>query len=168
MAGLEPARSARRAWYPLHFATRRVAAARRSVSIAAFGVALASCALAVAFAASAIVENRAVADAIDELPADARDVEVSWVGLTDVASEPLAEIDRRTRAALDTVGLEPRDRTLVYRDTRLEGQAVRIAAADRLERWFVLRRGRLPRPCTPQRCETVAVAGDRVPEVHGF
>ncbi|HEU6445918.1 MAG TPA: FtsX-like permease family protein, partial [Gaiellaceae bacterium] len=93
---------------------------------------------------------------------------VSWVGLTDVSSEPLADIDRRTRDALETVGLEPRDRTLVYRDTRLEGQAVRLAAADRLERWFVLRRGRLPRPCTPQRCETVAVAGDRVPEVHGF
>jgi hypothetical protein len=158
---------ARRAWYTLSFAARRVAAARRSVSIAALGVGLAACALAVVFAASAIVENRAVADAIDELPADARDVQVSWVGIS-APSEPLAQIDGRARAALETVGLEPRDRTLVYRDTRIGGLPVRLAAADGLDRWFVARSGRLPRPCTPERCETVAVAGDPLPDVRGF
>src|SRR5262245_66170154 len=79
----------RRILFPLRLALRRVAAARRPLSVVAIGVALASSALAVAFAAAAIVENRAVADAIDGLPPNARDVEITRVGLS---SSPSARI----------------------------------------------------------------------------
>jgi hypothetical protein len=92
---------ARRIIFPLRFAAHRVIAARRPMSVAAFGVALAACALAVAFAASAIVENRAVADAVDQLPANARDVEVTWVGVGSAPSERPDELDRQARAALN-------------------------------------------------------------------
>jgi hypothetical protein len=155
----------RRIGFPLRFAARRVIAARRPMSVAALGVALASCALAVAFAASAIVENRAVADAVDQLPANARDVEVSWVGVGSSPSERPGELDRQARAALRGVGLAPSARTLVYRDTRLEGKVVRLAAADDLAKWFVLERGRLPRPCSPSRCETVLVGSGAAPSI---
>jgi hypothetical protein len=134
-----------------------VRAARRPLSVAAFGVALASCALAAAFAASAIVENRAVADAIDELPPGSRDVEVTWVGISGSPSDRLGVLDRQARAALRSVDLVPSAQTLAYKDTRVRGQDVRVAATDALARWFVLRRGRLPRTCTPARCETIAV-----------
>jgi hypothetical protein len=158
----------RRISFPLRFAARRVAAARRPLSVAAFGVALASCALAVAFAASAIVENRAVADAIDELPPVSQDVEVTWVGVRSSASERLDLLDQRARAALSSVGLAPSARTLVYSDTRVSGRMLRFAATDALARWFVLRRGRLPRLCTPRRCETVAVGSGPRPKIAGF
>ena len=158
----------RRISVPLRFAGRRVAAARRPLSVAAVGVALASCALAVAFAASAIVENRAVADAIDELPPSERDVDVTWVGLSGSPGEGLAALDRRAREALGSVALAPQVRTLVYRDTRREGQLVGVAAVDGLARWFIVRRGRLPRACTPARCETVAVGNGPLPKIQGL
>ncbi|HET8652380.1 MAG TPA: hypothetical protein VFM13_07390 [Gaiellaceae bacterium] len=145
-----------------------MAAARRAVWIAGLGAALASCALAVAFAAGAVVENRAVADAIDELPPGSRDVEISWIGLAASPSERLGELDRRARDTFDSAGLQPDARTLVYRDTRLGGRNVRLSAADGLGGWFVLRSGRLPRPCEPGRCETVAVAGRPPADVPGF
>jgi hypothetical protein len=159
---------ARRISFPLRFAARRVTAARRPLSVAAFGVALASCALAVAFAASAIVENRAVADAIDELPPASRDVEVTWVGVRSSASESLDILDRQARVALSSVGLVPSARTLVYQDTRVSGRVISIAATDALARWFVLRRGRLPKTCTPKRCETVAVGAGPSPKIRGL
>ena len=159
---------ARRIAFPLRLAARRVVAARGPLSVAAFGVALASCALAVAFATSAIVENRAVADAVDELPPGARDVEVTWVGLSNSPSEGLDALDRQAREALGSVGLTPSARTLVYRNTRLAGQDVGVSAADNLAQWFVVRRGRLPRACTSARCETVTVGTGPAPEVPGF
>jgi hypothetical protein len=150
-------------------AARRVAAARRPLAVAGFGIALASCALAAALAASAIVENRAVADAIDELRAGGRDVEVTWVGLRSSASEGLDALDGRARAALGSIGLAPSARVLVYRDTRVAGELVRFAAVDGLARWVVVRSGRLPRACTPRRCETVAL-GNRgaMPAIQGL
>jgi hypothetical protein len=159
---------ARRISFTLRFAVRRVIAARRSLSVAALGVALASCALAAAFAASAIVENRAVADAIDELPPAARDVEVTWVGLSTSPSGGLDALDEQARAALGSVGLAPSARTLLYRSTRVDGQVVRIAAADDLARWFVIRRGRLPQACTPARCETVVIGNGAMPRISEF
>lgn len=159
---------ARRILVPVRFALRRVAAARGPVSVVVFGVALASCALAVAFAASAIVENRAVADAIDALPPDARDVEVTWVGVGGSPSERLPDVDRRARAALTSLGLSPSARSLVYRDAFVEGRVVRLAAADDLARWLVVRQGRLPRPCSPSRCETVVLGNEPVPKLAGL
>jgi hypothetical protein len=159
---------ARRIAFPLRFAGRRVAAARRPLSVAALGVALAACALAVAFAAAAIVENRAVADAIDGLPPRSRDVEVTWVGRSSSLSERPDALDRKARAALETVGLAPDSRTLVYQDSRLDGQVVGLMAADDLGRWFVLRHGRLPRACTSKRCETLAIGNGAVPRIAGF
>jgi hypothetical protein len=111
----------RRISFPLRFAARRVAAARRPLSVTGFGVALASCALAVAFAAGAIVENRAVTDAIDELPPGAGDVEVSWVGLSSSPSERLDALDRRARAA--TIA----DRIVHVRDGRVSAESGRDA-----------------------------------------
>jgi hypothetical protein len=159
---------ARRISFPLRLAARRVAAAHRPLSVAGFGVALASCALAAAFAASAIVENRAVADAIDELAPSDRDVDVDWVGLHTSGPERLDALERRAVAVLGSVGLVPSGRTLVYRDTHLGGRVVRVAAVDGLTKWFVLRRGRLPRTCRVARCETVAVGYGPVPTVRGL
>jgi hypothetical protein len=159
---------ARRIAFPLRFAVRRVSASRRPLSVAAFGVALASCALAVVFAASAIVENRAVADAIDGLPPGERDVEVTWVGVSRSPSERFDALDERARAALSSLGLDVDARTLVFRNSRVAGQDVGIAAADGVGKSFVLRRGRLPQPCTPARCETVAVGDGPTPSIPGL
>src|SRR4029453_6497767 len=159
---------ARRIGFPLRFAARRVTTAWRPMSVAAFGVALAACALAVAVPARAIGENRAVADAVDQLPANARDVEVSWVGVGSSPSEQPDELDRQARAALSAVGLTPRARTLAYRDARLDGQVVRLAAADDLSKWLVVERGRLPRRCSPARCETVLVGRGAAPRISGL
>src|SRR4030095_11639084 len=99
---------ARRIGFPLRFAARRVTAAWRPMSVAALGVALAGCAVAGAFAASAIDERRAVADAVDQLPANARDVEVTWVGVGSSPSEQPDELDRHARAAPTALRTTPR------------------------------------------------------------
>jgi hypothetical protein len=158
----------RRISSPVRFAARRVTAARRPLAVAALGVSVASCALAVAFAASAIVENRAVADAIDELAPNERYVDVTWVGVSSSPSDRLETLDRQARAALDTLDLAPDARTLVYRDTRRGGQVVRLAAVDDLPRWLVLKRGRFPRVCRPERCETVVVGNGPMPDIAGL
>jgi hypothetical protein len=158
----------RRISSPVRFAARRVTAAMRPLAVAALGVAVASCALAVAFAASAIVENRAVADAIDELAPNERFVDVTWVGLGSSPADRLETLDENARAALSSLGMTPSARTLVYRDTRLGGQVARIAAADGVPDWLVLRRGRFPRRCRPARCETVVVGNGPVPTIPGL
>ncbi len=158
----------RRISFPLRFAARRVTAARRPLVVAALGVGVAACALAVAFAASAIVENRAVADAIDELAPRERDVDVTWVGLSSSPSERLEALDRQAREALGSLGLAPSARTLVYRDTRRAGQVVRFGAADGLANWFVIRSGRFPRACGPARCETLVIGNGPVPRIPGL
>ena len=48
---------------------------------------------------------------------------------------------------------------MAFRSLHLRGGLVQIAAVDSLARVVKLTSGRLPRSCTPARCEVVALSG---------
>src|SRR5205823_8520169 len=97
-----------------------------------------------------------------------RTVRVFWFGVP-IAGERFGALDTEARAALAGVGEETPIRALVYRETRVGGTLVDLAALDDVRPFVRLEDGRLPRPCTPARCEVVAVGGSgRVPSAPGL
>ena len=124
---------------------------------------LASCALATVLAASLVVKDRAVGRAVTELPPSQRVVQVTWVGVSTSPSDSWAGLDRQVRAATAPVGIQNPTAVLIYRDTRLGKEIVRLGAADGLGRIVELSSGRLPSGCDAARCEVVAIGTRRIP-----
>lgn len=83
----------------------------------------------------------------------ARTVRFTWSG-----GVP-AEVDRRARAALARTTAASVTRTVQLLATRLGRRTVRLAAIAPLGRSVRLTAGRLPRTCTPTRCEVLQVGG---------
>ena len=135
--------------------------------LAAAGVALAACALAAVSAASLVVKDHAVGRAIGALPPDQRAVRVTWVGVSTIPADSAAALDRQVRGVLQPIGAEPPTAMLLYRDTRFGRQIVRLGAVNELGRAVALKSGRLPRSCTPARCDVVAI-GKSGPGAPGF
>jgi hypothetical protein len=138
---------------PLALGLRRVSARPGAFALAGAGIALAACALATVSAASLVVQDRAVARSIDELPAPERTVEVTWVG----PSARRAVLDRQVRATIAELDVRPPFGVMLYRDARLDGTLVRVGAVDGLTRAVKLVSGRLPRPCRAAPCEVLAI-----------
>ena len=120
--------------------------ARPAAFVLAFaGVALAACALATVSAASLLVKDRAVGRAIAALPPDQSGVRVTWVGVSTTPADSAAALDRQVRRVLRPVGTEAPTAVVLYRDTRLGKQVLRLGAVDGLSRAIALTSGRLPR-----------------------
>ena len=149
-----------KAWAPVGLAARRLWTRRGRVSLAALGPAAAAALLATVVAAGATVSDRAVARAISTLPQSKRSIAATWGGLPpQLPTGGVRQLDRLARGALTPLAGRPPARFMLYRETRLPGGLVDLAAGDGLRRWVELRQGRLPRACTPQRCEVVQLAG---------
>jgi hypothetical protein len=146
--------AARRAVTPLRFAFRRAAARLGPVALVATGIALAAAALATIWTVRVVVEDRAVADAVADFPAEQRALVVSWVG-TDSADLP--GLDREARRAVESFGMGTAQRAMVFRTTRLGGELVRIAALDDPSAFLEVRSGRAPASCRAARCEVLAL-----------
>ena len=125
--------------------------------LAGAGVALAACALATVSAAGLVVKDRAVGRAVAALPPDQRAVRVTWVGVSTIPADSAASLDRQVRAVLRPLGAQPPTSVVLYRDTKLGRQVVRLGAVDGLGRAVVLESGRLPQSCVASRCEVVAI-----------
>jgi hypothetical protein len=149
--------SLRRLAVPVRFGFRRVTARPAAFVFSFAGVALAACALATVSAASLVVKDRAVGRAIAALPPDQSAVRVTWVGVSTTPTDSAAALDRQVRAVLRPVGSEPPTAVVLYRDTRLGKQVLRLGAVDGLGRAVALTSGRLPRSCVPGRCEVLAI-----------
>ena len=70
-----------------------------------------------------------------------------------------AAIDRRATPALARLSGGPPARSLIFPQLNLGGGAVDLAALDDPGRYLRVVSGRLPRSCTPSRCEVVEVGG---------
>jgi hypothetical protein len=122
----------------------------------AAGIAIA-CALVAGLAGGSLAaRDRALQRTIAALPQAQRSVRVGWSGVSPGTS--FAEYDRAARAALRPVGGAV-SRSVAFRSLHLRGGLVQIAAVDSLARVVRLTSGRLPRSCTPTRCEVVALSG---------
>jgi hypothetical protein len=151
---------------PLTLGLRRVSARPGAFALAGAGIALAAGALATVSAASFVVQDRAVARAIEELPPRERTVEVTWVGPTanpasTAPADRHAVLDRQVRRTLGELGVQRPYGVMLYRDARLNGTLVRVGGVDGLARAVRLVSGRAPRPCGATPCEVVAVGPGR-------
>lgn len=133
---------------------------RGRAALAALGAAAGAALLATVLAAALTVSDRTIARGIASLPGPEREVAAVWGGVP--LQQPrggYASLDRLARRSLTPVlGREPTTFAL-FRETKIGGANVDLAAADDVAHWVKLSSGRLPRTCTPTRCEVVQLAG---------
>jgi hypothetical protein len=153
-------RALRAACVPVRLAAARARAAPGRPLLVAAGVAIAVGLLGTAAGAGALAGEEAARQALERLPPQERNLRVGWSGgLT-------PGVDRRAIATLRSLTPAPQTSSVLFLATRTDaggasesGPSVQLAAIDPLSRWVALRSGRLPRTCSPRRCEVVQVGG---------
>jgi hypothetical protein len=125
-------------------------------ALVAAGIAIACALIAGLAGGSLAARDRALQRTIGALPEAQRSVRVGWSGVS--LGRSFAAYDRAARRALRPVGGRV-SRSVAFRSLHLRGGLVQIAAIDSLARVVRLTSGRLPRSCTPLRCEVVAISG---------
>lgn len=155
---------------PLRLAVVRLRAHAGRSLLTVLGIAVAAGVLAMTVVASVAVQDRAVQRALAALAPSDRAVQVSWSGVPAQSELSVPALDRAARAALRGVDAEAPFRVAVFRQATWGGAYVSLGAVEGLAHWVSLRSGRLPRPCTPARCELVQVGGapvaPRLPFLH--
>jgi hypothetical protein len=162
-------RLVRRLGYPLRLAVLRLSRRASTALLAAVGVAAGAAMLAAVLAGSLIAQDRSVGLGVRELPAEQQAVRAVWGGLPSQGDERRSELDRGARDALRSLtGREPAALVL-FREGTIAGRFLGLGAVDGLDGWVTLRSGRLPRTCSPERCEVVRLRGaGRIPNVPGL
>jgi hypothetical protein len=159
----------RRVGFVLGLAAFRLRRRRGRAALVAAGVAAGAAALAVVLGGRVVAQGESLAQALERVPRADRSVAVTYAdlgrprdGLTLGAVDPLAR-----KTVLELGGREP-DRLLQFKLLTIEGTPLVLAGADDVGRWVRLRSGRLPRTCTPARCEVVRLGGGDVPSTAGL
>ena len=156
-------RRLRAAAAPVGLALARMRAAPARSLLAAAGIAVAVALLGVAAGGGAIAGEQAAQRLVRALPAADGRVQITWSGgLT-------ARQDAQARRALTRMTGAPATSAVLLRPTRVAtaGPLVQVAAIAPARPWLALESGRLPRLCTPARCEVVQVSGARAGSVRG-
>jgi hypothetical protein len=166
MRRLAPA--AARLAFLIRFAYVTSAGGRGSRLLVALGVAAGAAVLVGGLGASAIGADAELARSLRAVPASERSVQVAHFGIAREGAT-YRDLDRTVAHALAPLALGPPVRLVQYRAMNLgRGEAV-FAAVGGLERWVRVASGRLPRRCTPERCEVLRVGGRGPdPVVGGF
>jgi hypothetical protein len=123
--------------------------------LVALGIAAATAMLVGVLGGSLIAQDRVLQRSVEELPAGQRSFRVDLIGLPGERS--YAESDRVARRALAPLTPAQPLRVVYFRDSWLDGEFVRLVAADGLANLVRLRSGRLPRTCRPAACEVVQI-----------
>jgi hypothetical protein len=161
---------ARRFFFATRLGIVRLAYRRGPASVVAVGVAISAGTLVTVLAGSLAVQDRAVSQAIAMLAPPARTVEVTWVGSSGSRAQRWQVLDRRVNASMRRVSHRPPAAAMTYREMRLDGVLARLGAVDDAGSWLRLESGRLPRPCTPARCELLQLGsgGKQTPNLAPF
>jgi FtsX-like permease family protein len=158
----------RRLAFPLWLARTRLARRGGRLGVVVLGLGAASAMLAAVLAGTVAAEDRAVGRTIVVLKPDVRAVRVNWFSVGGQAA-PYATLDAHVRGELRHVAAARPIGTSLYRQSTLGGAYLGLGAADDLGRWVRLRSGRLPRVCSPSRCEVLVIRrGGRIPNVAGL
>ncbi len=156
MSALGAAGRVRGALFPVALARFRLAAGGGALALVAIGVVAGAAAIAAVLGGRLVMQDREIAQAASGLPAPQRSLEVAWFGAFGGAWRPL---DRDvTRAVVAETGRLP-VRAMLYSEALIGGHPINLRAADDLGRYVHLLSGRLPRPCTPARCEVLRIDG---------
>jgi hypothetical protein len=144
--------------FPLALAARRFRRRGGRTALVALGVAAAAGGLAAVLGGSLVAEDRNLERALARIPEGRRGLQVAHFGVPPQGSG-YAALDRRVRRALAPLSRATPIRALQYRETRVGGRTVILAGLDGVGRWVQVRSGRLPRSCSPQRCEVIQLGG---------
>ncbi len=128
----------------------------RAIVVAA-GVALATMLVGGILGGSLIAADLSQRKDLAALPDTQRAFRVTMLGTA--PENDLFGPDRVARDALATLTATAPTRSVVLRETNLAGRGAILAAIDGVASWVAVTTGRLPRTCTPRRCEVVQVAG---------
>ena len=146
----------RRLGYPLRLARLRLAHRLERVALVAFGIAAGAAMLAATLGGSLVAQDRSLERATARIAPDDRAVRALWFGIP-AQDAPRRQLDSWATASLSRFG-EP-IRSMVFRETSVDGVLFDLAAVDGAAHFVRLTSGRLPRACTPRRCEVVQLAG---------
>lgn len=124
--------------------------------LVAAGIALCGVLPVLGAASATLTSQAALRQGLAALPAGERSVTVSYNGILDPAEA--ADADRQVRARLPQLTSAPVRRQLIYRPLADgSGGEFVLGAADGLPSAVRVTQGRLPRTCTPTRCEVVVL-----------
>jgi hypothetical protein len=132
-------------------------------ALVAIGVAVAAAALGGVVGGATIAADRSLRAALEQLPVAQRSFTATWLGTLPAGG--YARVDGAATSALRRLGPGPPARTIAFPELNLGGQLVALGGVDAPGRWLRLASGRLPRTCTPARCEVVQAGGTHVDTV---
>jgi hypothetical protein len=158
-----------RSRYVAWLAWRRLRRRDGVALVAVLGLAVGAAALACLLIGVAVATDRAVSNEVERIPAEARSARTVWFGVPADAAESYAALDRAVSEAMPPLPLDGPTRLVLVRESTVAGRFVGLAAVDGLAAHVRLRSGRLPRACTPGRCEVLRLRGTgRIPDAAGL
>jgi hypothetical protein len=128
------------------------------------GVALAFAMVAAVVGGSLVARQQALRRGLAEVPASAQGFRVDRFGLP-LGRGTYVREDRAVRRVLGTLAAGKVRRVVFFRQLRIDGRLVEIAAIDGLREVVRLRRGRLPRRCAPGGCDVLEIGGRGPPQL---
>ena len=162
-------RGLRAALYPLGLVRARLARRRSAaVVLVVLGVAAGAAVVLGGRAGSLVAQDRAVTQAVERIPDGQRSVRAVWFGVPGQSDEPFSALGRRARSALARTDLGRAASLVLLRETSVGGTFAGLGGVETIERWVTVRSGRMPRLCTPSRCEVLRLRGaGRLPRLDG-
>jgi hypothetical protein len=115
--------------------------------------------LATVLAGTVVARDESVGRAVREIPASQRAVRAAWFGIP-ALDENHAALDRLARRTLARVVPAEPASFVLFRESTIAGTYAGLGAVDGLSDWVTLRSGRMPRTCTPERCEVLRIRGE--------
>jgi hypothetical protein len=113
---------------------------------------------------SLVARQQALGRGLKALPASTRGFRVDRFGLP-LSRQTYLREDRAVRRVLGTLAAGQVRRVVFFRQLRIGGQLVEIAAVDRPGQVVRLRSGRLPQTCTAAGCEVIEIGGRGPPRL---
>jgi FtsX-like permease family protein len=157
------------AGYVLGLAGKRLRRPEGGALVAALGITAAAAVLALILAGTTVAKDRAVAQDVDRLPAASRAVRAVWFGVPAGPQDDWRGLDQAARKALAPLPTGDPTAIALVREGTVGGAFVGLAAVDGLAPYVLLRSGRLPHTCRPDRCEVLRLRGQgRLPDVPGL
>ncbi len=159
----------RSALYVLGLALRRLRRGTGTTALIVLGVAAGAAVVFGIRAGTTVAQDRAVAQAVERLPDGSRSVRAVWFGVPGQSPLPQPRLDDLARDALAQAGAPAPVGLVLYRETTIAGSFAGLGGVEGLARFVALRSGRLPRTCTPARCEVLRLRGaGRLPDPAGL
>lgn len=137
--------------------------------LAAAGIAVGTAVLVGVLAGTKIAQDRSVSQAVERIPAASRSIRAVWFGVPVGAGQAKPVLDATVASKLGALGLPGPTRIVLFRESTVAGHFVSLAGVEGLATHVVLKSGRLPRRCTPTRCEVLRLRGvGTLPNVPGL